>query len=261
MLYQYICDAIFLDFIYPPCHAQTMINSKTIKGILFDKDGTLFDYNATWMPLNHRAALHAAHGDQDLANKLMVLGGWQRETDTVSGGSLLAAHTNLEIAEAWASQLEGWNPQELCEAITDIFNTHGIESAAPVTDLPVFLNQLRNLDYILGVATSDSEISACAMLKRFDADILFDYIAGYDSGYGSKPGPGMVHAFCTNTGLDVSDVIVVGDNHHDMEMAANAGVAFSIGVLTGTSTRDDLNVHTNYVLEDITDIPRFLADL
>ncbi|MBT4888662.1 MAG: HAD family hydrolase [Rhodospirillales bacterium] len=238
-----------------------MVNSKAIKGILFDKDGTLFDYNATWMPLNHQAALLAARGDQGLADELMVFGGWLREPNTVSAGSLLAAHTNFEIAEAWASRLDDWSTEDLCEGITEIFNTSGIESAAPVTDLSLFLNQLRNLNFTLGVATSDSEISAHAMLKHFDCDTLFEYIAGYDSGYGSKPGPGMVNAFCETTGLDLSEVIVVGDNHHDMEMGANAGVAFSVGVLTGTSTREDLSVHTSYVLDDITGIPDLLADM
>ena len=180
-----------------------MDNSHHIKGILFDKDGTLFDYAATWMPLNHRAALHAARGDQDLANDLLLMGGWLPDQNTVSAGSLLAAHTNLEIAEAWNEHLGGdWDTQELYQDITEMWNTHGSDSATPVTDLPHYLNGLRELGYILGVATSDNETSARAMLSRFNAETPFDFIAGYNSGHGTKPGPGMAHAFCKQTNLE-----------------------------------------------------------
>ncbi len=231
-----------------------------IKGILFDKDGTLFDYAATWMPLNHRAALLAARGDQALANELMLAGGWMPDQNTVSAGSLLGAHTNYEIAEAWNDHLKGdWEITELYDVISHTFNTYGLESATPVTDLPVILQQLRGLDFSLGVATSDSETSALAMLKHFNCDHLFDFIAGYNSGHGPKPGPGMVNGFCKQLGLKPSQVIVVGDNRHDIEMGNNAGVAFNVGVLTGNSKYEDLIALTDYVLADITELPALLA--
>ena len=47
----------------------------TIRGILFDKDGTLLDYHATWMPLNWQAARTAANGNETLAERLMISGG------------------------------------------------------------------------------------------------------------------------------------------------------------------------------------------
>ena len=76
-----------------------------IKGILFDKDGTLLDYVATWMPLNHKAALAAAGGDQGLADRLLAAGGYDAATDRVRSGSPLAAGTNREIAVCWAARI------------------------------------------------------------------------------------------------------------------------------------------------------------
>ena len=43
-----------------------------ITGILFDKDGTLFDYHASWMPANRRAALEVAGGDAALGDELLA---------------------------------------------------------------------------------------------------------------------------------------------------------------------------------------------
>lgn len=229
-----------------------------IKGILFDKDGTLFDYHRTWMPLNHQAATLVARGDDDIAQSLMVAGGWQPETNTVSAGSLLAAHTNREIAEAWAGHVDGWDVDILTGVLNELFTKGGSETATPVTDLPVFLQRLRRMDLSLGVATSDSDASANAMLEQFGAAGLMSFIAGFDSGHGAKPGPGMVHAFCAATNLSLTQVIMVGDNRHDMEMGRNAGVAFCVGVLTGTSNRAELEQEAEYVLEDITGLPDLL---
>ena len=47
-----------------------------VEAVVFDKDGTLLDYVATWMPLNHKAALAAAGGDQGLADRLLAAGGY-----------------------------------------------------------------------------------------------------------------------------------------------------------------------------------------
>ncbi len=232
-----------------------------IKGILFDKDGTLFDYHRTWMPLNHQAAKLTARGDEKVARSLMVAGGWHPETDTIGAGSLLAAHTNREIAEAWAGHVGGWDTDILTSALNDLFTRGGSETATPVTDLPVFLRGLRNLDLSLGVATSDSDASANAMLQQFGATDLLDFIAGFDSGHGPKPEPGMVHAFCATTNLSLAQIIMVGDNRHDMEMGRNAGVAFCVGVLTGTSNRAELEQEAEYVLDDVTGLPDLLEHL
>ena len=42
-----------------------------IKGILFDKDGTLVDFNRTWFAIGDRLALEAAGGDRDRADALL----------------------------------------------------------------------------------------------------------------------------------------------------------------------------------------------
>lgn len=251
------------------CHilagVASALNMKTngadIKGILFDKDGTLFDYHQTWMPLNHKAARVTARGDEQLAHALLISGGWNPETDTVASGSLLAAHTNQEIAEAWMDQAPGWELDHLTDVLNTMFTEGGTETARPVTDLPVFLQELRTLNLALGVATSDNESSALAMLRHVGVAELMDFIAGYDSGHGPKPEPGMVYAFCDTTNLRLSEVIMVGDNRHDMEMGRNAGVAFCVGVLTGTSNRNELEAEADYVLDDVTGLPVLLRQL
>lgn len=233
----------------------------TIRGILFDKDGTLFDYHQTWMPLNHQAALLTARGDQTLAHALLKSGGWDAGSDRVASGSLLAACTNHQIAEDWAGQVGGWDVEELARMLTEKFHEEGVESAVPVTELPPFLSDLRDQGYKLGIATSDSEQGARGMLDRFGVIDHLDFICGYDSGHGAKPTPGMVYAFCKRCGIEPGETIMVGDNWHDVETGRNAGVAFTVGVLTGTSVREELEGVADHVLHSVEELSGLLASL
>ncbi|TQV77751.1 HAD family hydrolase [Denitrobaculum tricleocarpae] len=233
-----------------------------IKGILFDKDGTLLDYYATWMPANREAALTIAEGDENIGQRLLLAGGYDPREDRIRTGSALAAGSNWEIAQCWSLALNGHRYHKPVEAILkvidEIFERNGRDSASPVTDLVPFLASLKREGFVLGVATNDSKKGAIRSLGRFGVIEMFDFLAGYDSGYGAKPGPGLVQGFCRSTGLDATDVMVVGDNLHDIEMgrAANAGVV--VGVLTGTSLREELEDHADHVLESIVGLESLL---
>jgi phosphoglycolate phosphatase len=62
-----------------------------ITAVLFDKDGTLLDYHATWAPVNVQSAAFAAGGDAELQQRLLTLGGLDPATGHYRAGSLLAA--------------------------------------------------------------------------------------------------------------------------------------------------------------------------
>jgi phosphoglycolate phosphatase len=85
---------------------------------------------------------------------------------------------------------------------------------------------------------------------------LLGFIAGYDSGYGSKPDPGMVTAFAEQHALATHEVALVGDSLHDL-VAARAAGAVSVAVLTGPRKRDaaaELERHADHVLGSIADL-------
>ena len=235
--------------------------ARQIKGILFDKDGTLFDYHASWAPVNAGAALEAARGDAVLADRLLRAGGLDPATGRYASGSLLAAAHTGEIAEEWARMmgLPAADLPDLIERLDRRFQELGPIHAAPVGDLPALMADLRSRGLVLGVATSDSEQGARRMLA--DAGCgpdLIGFVAGYDSGHGGKPAPGMVYGFCQTTGLESGSILVVGDNLHDIRMARTAGCRLAVGVLTGTSLFEDLHEEADAVLDSIIEIPALL---
>ena len=128
---------------------------------------------------------------------------------------------------------------------------------AEVTPLVPFLTDLRTAGYRLGVSTNDAEHLARAHLQSAHADHLFDFIAGYDSGYGPKPDPGMQIGFCNAMNLPAPSVAMIGDSTHDLIAGRKAGMT-TIGVLTGPATAADLEPHADHVLPSIAELPSLL---
>ena len=223
-----------------------------IRGILFDKDGTLIDYEATWLPLNREAALFAAAGDPELALRLLEVGGADPHTGAVRADSLLAAGATPEIAAAWIAAGSPYGVDLLVPEMDRIFRGATAAVIRPTIPDPAGLfRRLRSRGLKLGVASSDGEAAIRATLGLFDLLDLVDFIAGYDSGHGHKPNPGMVYGFCDATGLPPGAVLMVGDNRHDMAMGRAAGVGLSVGVLSGTGTTETLAGLADLCLPDI----------
>lgn len=224
-----------------------------IKGILFDKDGTLLDYQLSWRPINARVALHAARGSETLASRLLAATGYDAATGRVTSGSLLAAGTSREIAAGFIAAGSPYRLDELTAAVDEIFRA-GVTGVVPVLDLGQFFRRLKRRGLALGIASSDSEQAIRMTADRFGFADAVDFIAGWDSGYLAKPAAGMFDAFARHSRIAPRHLAVVGDNLHDMEMAAAGGAGLKVGVLTGTSHRDHLERACDICLDSIRDL-------
>jgi len=233
---------------------------KAIKGILFDKDGTLLDYDESWLPVNRELARIAAEGDVELADRLLLACGMDPVTGHIVPDSLLAAGNTRQISEGLIAAGSKLDVIELTIKLDELFS-HAAEFSVAVTDLAAFFSRLHSRGFRLGVASSDNERSIRQTALRFGFAPFIDYVAGYDSGFGTKPEPGMVLGFCAATGLDASEVAVVGDNNHDLHMGRNAKAGITVAVLTGTGSRESLAAASDYCLNDITELERLLPDL
>jgi phosphoglycolate phosphatase len=225
-----------------------------IRGVLLDKDGTIIDYWKTWVPINRKVALHVAGGNRALADELLRLGGHDPATDRVTPGTPLAAGGVADIAEAFAAHPQVAAASAIAAGIERIFREGGAEHSVLIDGVRETLAELKRRGFCIGLATNDSEGGLQASLAQHDILDLFDFRAGCDSGFGAKPDPRVVRAFCRTAGCGLGEVAVVGDAVHDLAMGRAAGAGLTIGVLSGTSARADLEGYADRIVGSVSDL-------
>ncbi|SFR34166.1 phosphoglycolate phosphatase [Yoonia tamlensis] len=225
-----------------------------IKGIIFDKDGTLFDFNATWGAWT-RQMLAAETGDDParLATLADALG-YDVAANRFRPGSIVIASTVDVVADHILSVLGPMDKPALIARMNAGAAQVTQQEAVP---LVAYFSALKASGLTLGIATNDAEAPALRHLERAGVRDHFNFVAGYDSGYGAKPAPGQLHGFCAQTGIAAEDCAMVGDSTHDLDAGRAAGMV-CIGVLTGPAPRAELAPFADVVLNDIGAIPAWL---
>ncbi len=224
------------------------------QAVLFDKDGTLLDFQQTWAPWVGSMILRLSGGDQVLADDLALAWGYDRQTDTILPDSEVVAGTVAHVAAMVAPLLPDMAPDQLIDLLD---HAAAAVRGVQVLELEPYLSQLSEMGLQLGVATNDSEATTRAQLRRLGVEQRFDFIAGYDSGYGGKPAPDMCLAFADRVALAAANIVMVGDSAHDLLAGRAAGMQ-TVAVLTGVASAADLAPLADMVLPDIGHLPGWL---
>lgn len=227
------------------------------QGIVFDKDGTLFDFNATWGAWTRQLVQNMTDGDPALAQAMAEAIGFDLITGRFAKTSPVIAGTADEIVEAFLPFRPGMDRDEVIDEMHRLAATAPQVQAAPLAPL---LDQLIAMGMTLGVATNDAEMPARAHLDANGVTDRFAFIAGYDSGFGGKPEAGQLLAFCAQTGLQPEACLMVGDSTHDLIAGQVAGMT-RVAVLTGIADAEDLADHADVILTSIAELPALLSGI
>ena len=225
-----------------------------IAGILFDKDGTLFDFDKTWGVITKAIIEQECGEDPEKTGELAQVLGFDMIRSVFLPGSLVIAETSEVVATAILPFTKDQDTAALMARMKAA--TANVEQIQ-VADLKALFGDLQRRGLTLGVATNDSEKPARANLAQAGVLDAFDFIAGFDSGFGAKPDTGQLMAFCRQQNLSPGQCVMVGDSLHDLHAGRSAGMR-TIGVLTGPASRADLTPDANIVLDTIADIPAWL---
>lgn len=218
---------------------------ENIRAILFDKDGTLFDFQATWGQWARSLLSELSGGDVDVQRAMADVIAFDWDTAKFRPDSPAIAGTGGEVAMLLAPLAPHLDVDTVQ---TRIAQAASMAPLAPAVPLRPLLEDLRASGYKLGVATNDYE--SVARDHVIDIVDLFDFIAGFDSGHGGKPEPGMLLAFAAQCQLPPDAVLMVGDSRHDLLAGKAAGMP-TLGVLTGVATQSDLAPFADIVRPDI----------
>ena len=218
-----------------------------IQGILFDKDGTLFDFQATWggwaKSVLSELESAANRSAQEMAEQIQF--DWQ--SGKFLPNSPVIAGTSGEVVDLLHPFMPSMSRFDLMKFLDTRAAHAQVQEAVPL--IP-FIASLQEKGLKTGVATNDSEAAARGHLAQANVESMFNFIAGYDSGHGGKPGPGMCLAFADAMSLPPETCAMVGDSTHDLLAGRAAGMA-TVGVLTGPAARDELTELADVVLPDI----------
>ncbi len=233
-----------------------------IKGILFDKDGTLLEFNKTWRPIANMVVEEVAK-KYEINDMIALAEAIGLFSDRIDSDGSLSAGTNKDVAMDMLSIIKKTNDdsykiidiEEYIKWSTELFN----RVAAALPFYPVLggidtIKRLKKSGYYIGLSTADSIENAKLFLKKTGLDIYFDYIGADDGIINPKPATDYMNSFCERYALKPKEVVVVGDTMVDMNFGINSGAGLIVGVLSGTGTRSLLDGKATILINSINDL-------
>ena len=215
------------------------------KAVIFDKDGTLLDFHSTW-----NEAIGSAFdlvGDQNARELAAELFGYDLAERRVLPHSAFISETSETTDNLVA---------DLIDVVTfkQTINETAQQNIVPNKGATSALNALTDRGWKLAIATNDSESCAMNHVEALKWSHFFTSVKGFDSGHGSKPGPGMVLAAAEECNALRGVYVMVGDSVHDILAGQAAGaITVAIGQQPAALQLADMQIEELGELIDIVD--------
>jgi phosphoglycolate phosphatase-like HAD superfamily hydrolase len=223
--------------------------------IIFDKDGTLIDFDAMWgdwtLQLADRMLTLA---NLDIRLPLCDSFGYDLHTKKILPDGNLASATIWRLREIMlnVTQAAGVSYEEADRAVEQAWIVPDpVALAKPLTDIHKLFTNIRNRGIKIAIATADDRAPTEAMLEAFNANHLVSTLVCADDGIKAKPAPDMVFAICARLGIHQSKVIVIGDTVADLTMARSSGAGMAIGVLSGVGSLEKLTPLADLLIDTV----------
>ena len=225
------------------------------QAIIFDKDGTLIDFDLMWgswtlqladrlqtsIDLDVRQALCQCFGYDIVRRKILPDGKltctpmWRlRElmVELLTSLGIPASEASWAVANAW-------------------YAPDPVTLAKPFTDLQRLFINIHKLGIKIAIATTDDRDPTCVMFEEFGVKDLISTMVCGDDGIKAKPAPDMVATICQRLDLHPRDIAVVGDTVADLRMAHIAGAGYAVGVLSGVGSLANLTPLADILIDTV----------
>jgi phosphoglycolate phosphatase len=237
--------------------------------IIFDKDGTLIDFAATWVPLIQKRVSFLlktlGRNDQELRAFLLKSWGIDPTSGKIDprGPCPVSPRADEIIIGTMALYQKGYPWDEAKQWVAQAFDEADAdgdwrEKVVPIKGIQPFLSRLREDGFRTALATNDERKDTEAILNHLGMEGLFDTILCAGEVSLPKPHPETIFSICRKLGIDPKETVMVGDSVADMMAGKRAGVALTIGILEGGVTpREELEKVADLVVDSIRDLTFF----
>ncbi len=218
-----------------------------VTAVIFDKDGTLVDLDATWGKAMSNAVSEVST-DPEQERWLAELLGLNLSSQTFTPESLTPSLSAAQTAERISIAID---PQRFYSEVARQSHGNYTENFGATA----LLGKLHNAGIHLAIATNDSQAGAEKIAASFAWSQYFAAVAGADSGWGPKPGAAMLLGLCDKLGSATDEVLMVGDTQADLGAAKAAGIFY---VQIGPLQRNDTSHSPDLQIEKLSEISDFL---
>lgn len=243
----------------------TKRKSRRIKGILFDKDGTLINHLPHWIPAVRRALEHIqdqfAGFDLKLAEAVGIHPSGKLMPNSVIGSLAIPGVVNTVHQTLLAQGAPAGQAQAASDWFSETLDLVPRGDYDTLTDLSAIFRLAYRNGMTVGLITNDYAESARRQMTDLGVIDEIDFLWGIEEGVVAKPDPGGVLSFCDAFQLEPYQVAYVGDSIVDMETAVNAKVGLRISVLTGDGDLYSLRRASHITLNSVAELPAILGKL
>lgn len=230
--------------------------------VVFDKDGTLIDFDSMWGRLAELWVERLTEGREGraLQRELYLSFGYdpvQRHTEPQSPLAI-ATTGQLQAIAAGTLYRQGVPWPEAEDRVRLAFQPAADVPLAslvhPAGDVAGLLRRLQEANVRVAVVTTDHRPETEETLRILEITHLVAHLVCGDDGLPPKPAPDMLLVTCAQVGVEPARTAMVGDTVADLLMAQRAGAGLKVAVLTGAGDRALLDLHAHIVLESIDEI-------
>ncbi len=242
-----------------------------IKGVLFDKDGTLVNSEKYLLDISNLRIEEATRVLEEdganiekinrVKNLLSLAYGVNKTSIDPEGLIAIASKNNNLISTATIISLTGESWPNAIMKATKIFNTvdqmeismqdlHKKREIIP--GVKGFLSKLQAAELTCALISNDTKDG---IIRFLESNMLERIIKIFWSAEDSppKPDPYSVKALCKSINLKPSECALIGDADSDLRMARQAGIGITIGYTGGWST-PPLLTQQEYLIENWDDL-------